>query len=157
MKINTLPLSLPWWLRRERTCLQCRRPCFSPWVGKTPWKRNGSPLQYSRLENFLHRGVWWAIQSMGSQNRTQLSDSHFDFSSLSLSYACPLHRGSHCVINTGNNHCDQFLVQLFKLQSTEAQISQIQLVRWANTCTTVVNSNLCLHHKVAFQNMHFKS
>ena len=40
---------------------------------------------------------------MGPQNQTQLSDSHFDFSSLSLSYACPLHRGSHCVISTGNS------------------------------------------------------
>ena len=30
---------LPWWLRWERTCLQCRRPRFDPWVRKIPWRR----------------------------------------------------------------------------------------------------------------------
>ena len=30
---------LPWWLRWERICLQCRRPGFSSWVGKTLWRR----------------------------------------------------------------------------------------------------------------------
>jgi len=28
---------------------------------------NGSPLQYSCLENPMDRGAWWAIQSMGLQ------------------------------------------------------------------------------------------
>ena len=32
-------LGLPWWLRRERRCLQCRRCGFDPWVGKIPWRR----------------------------------------------------------------------------------------------------------------------
>ena len=26
-----------------RICLQCRRPGFSPWVGKIPWRRTGQP------------------------------------------------------------------------------------------------------------------
>ena len=30
---------LPWWLRRKKICLQCRRPGFKPWVGKIPWRR----------------------------------------------------------------------------------------------------------------------
>ena len=30
---------LPWWLRQQRICLQCRRPRFDPWVGKIPWRR----------------------------------------------------------------------------------------------------------------------
>ena len=30
---------LPWWLRWERICLQCRKPRFDPWVGKIPWRR----------------------------------------------------------------------------------------------------------------------
>ena len=30
-----LPLRLSW----ERVCLQCGRPGFNPWVGKTPWRR----------------------------------------------------------------------------------------------------------------------
>ena len=29
----------PWWLRRWSIRLQCRRPRFNPWVGKTPWRR----------------------------------------------------------------------------------------------------------------------
>ena len=32
-----------------------------PWVGKMPWKGNGSPLQYSCLENPIDKGAWWAI------------------------------------------------------------------------------------------------
>ena len=27
---------------------------------------NGTPLQYSCLENPMDRGAWWAVQSMGS-------------------------------------------------------------------------------------------
>ena len=31
---------LPWWLKRWRICLQCRRPRFDPWVGKIHWRRD---------------------------------------------------------------------------------------------------------------------
>ena len=41
-------------------CGTCKRRAFSPWVGKLPWRRNGSPLQYSCLENPMDRGAWWA-------------------------------------------------------------------------------------------------
>ena len=34
---------LPWWLRRLRIHLQCRRPGFNPWVRKIPWKRKWQP------------------------------------------------------------------------------------------------------------------
>ena len=34
---------LPWWLRQYRNCLQCRRPRFSPWIGKIPWRRKWQP------------------------------------------------------------------------------------------------------------------
>ena len=34
---------LPWGLRWERICLQCRRPRFDPWVGNIPWKREWLP------------------------------------------------------------------------------------------------------------------
>ena len=36
-------LNLPWWLRWQIICLQCRRPGFSPWVGKIPWRRKWRP------------------------------------------------------------------------------------------------------------------
>ena len=33
---------------------------LSPWSGRSPGGGNGSPLQYSCLENPLDRGAWWA-------------------------------------------------------------------------------------------------
>ena len=30
---------LPWWLRWQHVCLQCRRPRSDPWVGKIFWRR----------------------------------------------------------------------------------------------------------------------
>ena len=36
-------LARPWWLSRYRICLQCRRPGFDPWVGKSPWRRAWQP------------------------------------------------------------------------------------------------------------------
>ena len=41
---------------------------------------NGTPLQYSCLENPMDGGAWWAAyQSMGSRSRTQLSNFTFTF------------------------------------------------------------------------------
>ena len=37
------PIVPPWWLKRLRICLQCRRPGFSPWVWKVPRRRNWQP------------------------------------------------------------------------------------------------------------------
>ena len=34
---------LPWWLRQQRICLQCRRLGFNPWVGKIPWRQEWQP------------------------------------------------------------------------------------------------------------------
>ena len=38
-----LKQGLLWWLRWESTGLQRGRPGFSPWVGKTPWRRKLQP------------------------------------------------------------------------------------------------------------------
>ena len=40
-----------------------------PGSGRSPGGGHGNPLQYSRLENFMDRGVWWA-QSMGLQKKS---------------------------------------------------------------------------------------
>ena len=37
--------------------LQCRRPRFNPWLGRSPGEGNGYPLQYC-LENSMDRGAW---------------------------------------------------------------------------------------------------
>ena len=42
-KLGIRTKGLPWWLRQERICLQCRRPRFDLWVGKTPWRRKWQP------------------------------------------------------------------------------------------------------------------
>ena len=34
---------LPWWLRWQRICLQCRRPGFDSWAGKIPWRKEWPP------------------------------------------------------------------------------------------------------------------
>ena len=37
------------------------------------------PLQYSRLENPMHRGAWWAAVHEVAKSRIQLSDFTFTF------------------------------------------------------------------------------
>ena len=43
---------LPWWPRRQRVHLQCRRPRFSPWVRKIPWRRPWQPTPVFLLGEF---------------------------------------------------------------------------------------------------------
>ena len=40
---------------------------------------NGTPLQYSCLENPMDRGAWWATVHGVAKSRTQLSDFTFTF------------------------------------------------------------------------------
>ena len=49
-------LGAPRWLRQDSIRLQCRRPEFSPWAGKTPGDGDSYPLQYPCLENPTDRG-----------------------------------------------------------------------------------------------------
>ena len=51
--ILRLGQGLPWWLSWSRICLQCGRPQFNPWLGRSPGEGNGYPLQYSGLENSM--------------------------------------------------------------------------------------------------------
>ena len=39
-------------------------------LGRSPGKGNGNPLQYSRLENPMGRGVWWATVRRVAKCRT---------------------------------------------------------------------------------------
>ena len=47
----------------------------SPWVGKIPWRKEW-PLQYSCLENSMHRGAWWATVHGIAKSQTWLSNTH---------------------------------------------------------------------------------
>ena len=43
---------------KEFTC-NAGDPCSIPGLGISSEKGNGSPLQYSCLENPMNRGAWW--------------------------------------------------------------------------------------------------
>ena len=44
-----------------------------------PGEGNGTPLQYSRLENPMDGEVWWAAVHGVAKSRTQLNDFPFTF------------------------------------------------------------------------------
>ena len=48
-------------------------------VSCEPGEGNGSPLQYSRLENPMGGGAWWAAVHGVAKSRTRLSDFPFTF------------------------------------------------------------------------------
>ena len=43
---------LPWWLRQQRICLQCRILGFNPWVRKIPWRQEWQPTPIFLLGEF---------------------------------------------------------------------------------------------------------
>ena len=47
-----------------------------PGLERFPGEGNGSPLQYSCLENYTDRGAWRATVPKATKSRTRLSDSH---------------------------------------------------------------------------------
>ena len=42
-----------------------------PGLGQSPGGRHGNPLQYSRLENPMERGAWWATVHRVTKSGTQ--------------------------------------------------------------------------------------
>ena len=77
---------------QQRICLQCRRPrrgAFDLWVGRIPWRRKGSPLKSSCLENPTDRGAQRAPVRGVAESRTRLSDCH----SLSIGVEQPTLQG----------------------------------------------------------------
>ena len=49
-------------------------PGSIPGLGRSPGEGNGSPLQYSCLENFIDRGAWQATVLGVAKTQTRLSD-----------------------------------------------------------------------------------
>ena len=52
---------------------------FSWWVSGKDGEGNGTPLQYSCLENPMDGGAWWAAVHGVTKSRTRLSDFTFTF------------------------------------------------------------------------------
>ena len=59
-----------------------------PGSGRSPGEGNGSPLQYSCLENPMDRGTWWATVHGVAQSQTQLSDFTFVYGVRHKIYHC---------------------------------------------------------------------
>ena len=60
-------MGLPWWLRWQIICLQCRRPGFDPWVKKIPLVK-----EMATHSSILAWKIPWneepgRLQSIGSQ------------------------------------------------------------------------------------------
>ena len=55
-------------------------PGLIPGLGRSPGEGNGSPLQYSCLENSSDREAWPAIVHGFAESRTRLSNFHFSLS-----------------------------------------------------------------------------
>ena len=49
-------------------------PGSIPGLGRSPGEGNGSPLQYSCLENPIERGAWWATIHGVTKIWTRLND-----------------------------------------------------------------------------------
>ena len=54
-------------------------PGSSPGLGRSPGEGNGTPLQYSCLENPMDRGAWGDAVHGVAKSQTRLSDSTFTF------------------------------------------------------------------------------
>ena len=72
--------ALRWWIakiwRKEKMKIYGHLLSFPGWsVGEG----NGTPLQYSCLENPMDGGAWWAAVHGVTKSRTQLSDFTFTF------------------------------------------------------------------------------
>ena len=59
---------------RERIHLQCGKPGFNPWLGRSPGEWKGYPLQYSGMENSMDCIVHGVTKS-----KTWLSNFHFTY------------------------------------------------------------------------------
>ena len=51
----------------------------SDWLGEEAGEGNGTPLQYSCLENPMGRGAWWAAVHGVAKSRARLSNFTFAF------------------------------------------------------------------------------
>ena len=60
-------------------------PGSIPGLGRSPGEGNGSPLQYSCLENPMDLGAWWATVHGVAKSQTRLSNFTFTGSSAGCS------------------------------------------------------------------------
>ena len=69
---------IPWWLRWKRICLQSRRPRFSPWVRKIPWRRKWLSTPAFLPGEFHGREAWQATAQGITGIWTRLTNYHWE-------------------------------------------------------------------------------
>ena len=75
--MNRESLRSGFWLRATKDWMKGNSesfPCFWQKLACLSREGNGTPLQYSCLENPMGRGAWWAAVHGVAKSRTQLSD-----------------------------------------------------------------------------------
>ena len=75
----THEILLPWWLRGWSIFLQCRRPGFSPWVGKIPWRRKWQPTSVLLPGKFHRWRTLVGYSSWGCKELDMTEWLHFHF------------------------------------------------------------------------------
>ena len=85
----------PWTLARQTSLSMGfpRQEYWSDLAFPPPGQSNGTPLQYSCLENPMDRGAWWAAVHGVAKSRTQLSNFTFTFHFLALEKEMAAHSG----------------------------------------------------------------
>ena len=58
----------------KESAYNAEEPGSIPGWGRSPGERNGSPLQYSCLENPMDRGAWWATVYRVAESQTRLGN-----------------------------------------------------------------------------------
>ena len=59
-----------WWLSGKEFACSAGDTGLIPGSGKSPGEGSGNPLQYSCLENPMHRGAWWATVHGVAESQT---------------------------------------------------------------------------------------
>ena len=83
--------------------------CISFWCAGSSGEGNGTPLQFSYVENPMDRGAWWAAVYGVAQSRTRLSD---------LAAAAAAVLGLHCCTLAFSSCCEQGSFSSFGAQAS---------------------------------------
>ena len=86
---NPLQNGLPWWSNgKESACNagDVRDAGSIPGLGRSHGGGRGNPLQYSRLENPMDRGAWWATVRRVTESQTRLKQLSRRFMGLQIIY-----------------------------------------------------------------------
>ena len=86
-----------WWLKQQRTCLQCRRFGLDPWVGKIPWRRAQQPISVFLPGKSHGQRSLAGYSPWGPKCWTQLGDFHFTRIQWALDIRLGVVKGLLCI------------------------------------------------------------